>query len=182
LALKLLEKGPRPAVLVYFTSETQERMPRQREILCIDDDIQSLRIRRILLESIGYKVTTETDPERGLRLFRSREVDAVIMDYQMPGMNGGEAALEMKRLRPDVPVLILSSLPWLPDNAPQDAIDGFIQKSEPLRVLSSRIEQLIAQHEQTEQSRHEAAEQLGGALGHFFGSLTNAFRKKAAVH
>lgn len=156
-------------------------MPRQHEILCIDDDIQSLRVRRILLESLGYKVSTETDAERGLRLFRSRHIDAVILDYQMPGMNGGEAATEIKRLRPEVPVLILSALPWLPEDAPQNAIDSFVQKGEPLRVLASRIEELLAQHEATAEARRDAAQQLGGALGHFFGSLTNAFRKKAAV-
>lgn len=157
-------------------------MARQREILCIDDDDQALRVRRILLESIGYSVITETDPARGLRLFRSREIDAVVMDYQMPGMNGGEAALEMKRLRPDVPVLILSSLPWLPEDAPHEAIDGFIQKGEPLGVLSSRIEQLISQHEESVEARIAAAQQMGGTLGHFIGSLANTLRKKSAVN
>lgn len=157
-------------------------MVRQREILCIDDDPQALRVRRILLESIGYKVVSESDPERGLRAFRANDFDAVVMDYQMPGMTGGEAAAAMKRLRPDVPILILSSLPWLPENAPQDAIDAFVQKGEPLRVLTSRIEQLIAHHEETVEARHATAQQLGGAFGHFIGSLASTFRKKATVH
>ena len=38
---------------------------RQREILCIDDDSQSLKVRGILLESMGYKVLSEPDAERG---------------------------------------------------------------------------------------------------------------------
>jgi len=119
---------------------------RQREILCIDDDPQSLKVRGILLESMGYKVLSEPDAERGLHTFRNHDVDAVLMDYQMPGMSGGEAAVEMKRLRPDIPVLIMSALPWLPESAPKEAIDGFIQKGEPLGVLSDRIEKAIAEH------------------------------------
>jgi CheY-like chemotaxis protein len=119
---------------------------RQPEILCIDDDEQSLKVREILLESMGYKVLTEPDAERGLRTFEEHDVDAVVMDYQMPGMSGGEAAIEMKRLRPEVPVLIMSALPWLPETAPKDAIDGFIQKGEPLGVLTDRLEQAIAAH------------------------------------
>jgi CheY-like chemotaxis protein len=119
---------------------------RQREILCIDDDPQSLKVRGILLESMGYKVLSEPDAERGLRTFRNHDVDAVLMDYQMPGMSGGEAAVEMKRLRPETPVLIISALPWLPESAPKEAIDGFIQKGEPLGVLSDRIEQALANH------------------------------------
>jgi len=117
---------------------------RQREILCIDDDPQSLKIRGILLESMGYKVLSEPDAERGLRTFRKHDVDAVLMDYQMPGMSGGEAAVEMKRLRPETPVLIMSALPWLPESAPNEAIDGFIQKGESLGVLGERIEQALA--------------------------------------
>ena len=108
-------------------------MGRRREILCIDDDVQSLNVRRILLESMGYQVWTELDAQHGLRSFQDHSIDAVVMDYEMPGMNGGEAAAAMKAIRPEVPVLILSALPWLPEGAPQESIDGFIHKGEPLK-------------------------------------------------
>ncbi len=146
---------------------------RQREILCIDDDSQSLKVRGILLESMGYKVLTAPDAEHGLRTFQKHDVDAVIMDYQMPGMSGGEAAVEMKRLRPDVPVLIMSALPWLPESAPREAIDAFIQKSEPLGVLADRIEQMIAEnpHERNDRAAAAAAGQAGGLVGHLKATL-----------
>jgi len=139
---------------------------RQHEILCIDDDEQSLKVRGILLESMGYKVLTEPDAVRGLRTFESHNFDAVIMDYQMPGMSGGEAAVEMKRLRPDVPVLIMSALPWLPDNAPREAIDGFIQKGEPLGVLTDRLAEAIADR---------ANELHNQTLGDNFGPIARLF-------
>jgi len=153
---------------------------RQREILCIDDDEQSLKVRGILLESMGYKVFTEADAEQGLRAFREHDVDAVVMDYQMPGMSGGDAAVEMKRLRPEVPVLILSALPWLPEGAPVEAIDGFIQKCEPLRVLAGRIEQVMS----GDGAEMNLAETVGGAIGSFVGHVAQALRprKKESVH
>ena len=116
-----------------------------REILCIDDDPQSLKVRTILLETMGYHVWSESDARDGLRAFGEHKVDAVVMDYEMPGMNGGEVAVEMKRLRPEVPVMILSALPWLPESAPPDVIDVFVQKGESMRVLARRIEDMIEQ-------------------------------------
>lgn len=150
---------------------------RQHEILCIDDDPQSLKVRGILLESMGYKVLTEPDAERGLRTFENNDVDAVVMDYQMPGMSGGDAAVEMKRLRPEVPVLIMSALPWLPESAPREAIDGFIQKGEPLGVLTDRIEQAIAAHPH-EVHPLTAAENFGLAVGSLVGHLKARLRNR----
>ena len=72
---------------------------RQREILCIDDDEQSLRVRKILLETFDFRVTTASSAREGLRFFRSHHVDAVVLDYEMPDMNGGEVARKMKSMR-----------------------------------------------------------------------------------
>ncbi len=116
---------------------------RQREILCVDDDEQSLQVRKILLETFDFRVNIATNGPDALRLFRSRDVDAVIVDYQMPGMDGGEVARAMKQLRPDVPVLMLSSLSWLPEGAPQDCIDGFLTKGGPTSKLVSALERIM---------------------------------------
>ena len=150
---------------------------RQREILCIDDDSQSLKVRGILLESMGYKVFTEPDAEYGLRTFKDHDVDAVVMDYEMPGMTGGDAAVEMKRLRPEVPVLILSALPWLPEGAPSEAIDAFIQKGEPLRVLAGRIEQAMSSVSDGAVS-DSVATTVGHAVGSFVGHLKESLRSR----
>ncbi len=116
---------------------------RQREILCIDDDAQSLKVRKILLETSDFRVHTATSGKEGLRFFRTHHVDAVILDYEMPDMNGGQVARKLKSLRADVPVLILSALPWLPNDAPKECIDAFVSKGGPTPVLVNEIEQLI---------------------------------------
>lgn len=116
---------------------------RQREILCIDDDEQILQVRKILLETFDFLVTTATSAKEGLRYFRSHDVDAVVLDYEMPEMNGGQAARKMKSMRAEVPVLVLSALPWLPKDAPRECIDVFITKGGPTAALVHQIEQML---------------------------------------
>jgi hypothetical protein len=57
-------------------------------ILCIDDHWNGLIGRKMLLEGNGYQVLETTGGDAGLKLFLSHSVDAVVLDYQMPGMNG----------------------------------------------------------------------------------------------
>ena len=116
---------------------------RDKSVLCVDDDVQSLNIRQILLEAAGFNVITATSALEGLSLFRSRPVHAVILDYHLPQMNGGQIAQIMKRLKPAIPVMILSALPWLPEDAPR-CIDAFISKCAPSSQLMDKIERLVA--------------------------------------
>jgi DNA-binding response OmpR family regulator len=92
-------------------------------------------------------------------------VDAVILDYQMPEMNGGQVAKLMKQLRPEVPVMILSALPWLPQEAPRECIDDFVCKGEPTAALVKRIQALMAAHPQpANKSKLMARMALAGRL------------------
>lgn len=83
-------------------------------ILCIDDEEVGLRVRKLVLERAGYRVLTGMNGDAGLGIFSSEEVGAVVLDYFMPGMNGAEVAAEMKRKRPDVPIILLSAYIDLP--------------------------------------------------------------------
>src|SRR5438552_1176727 len=81
---------------------------RQETLLCIDDNQSSLNICKIILEDFGYKVLTASSAREGLEIFASHVIDAVILDYQMPEMNGELVAAEMRRTKPRVPILMLS--------------------------------------------------------------------------
>ena len=118
-------------------------MGHKPSLLCVDDDAQCLSIRKIMLEAFGFNVTTSTDPRQGLRMHANRHYDAAILDFQMPYMDGGELAKAMKMARPDVPVVILSGLPYLPDETPQ-YYDKFICKTESSIKVAQTIQQLIA--------------------------------------
>ena len=91
-------------------------LPAKATILCIDDHWNGLIGRKMLLEENGYKVLEATCGVEGLKLFLSHPVDAVVLDYQMPGMNGDVVAARMKRLRSQVPIMLLSAQEPLPKN------------------------------------------------------------------
>ena len=86
-------------------------------VLCIDDEPDAIKIRKLLLESEGYQVFDATTGEEGLRLFRSHKIDVVIVDYWMSGMNGLAVAREVKKLNPAMPIIMLSGFPELPGEA-----------------------------------------------------------------
>jgi len=86
-------------------------------ILCIDDEPLGLQVRKMLLEYKGYKVLTALTGTEGLKLFAANPVQAVVLDYSMPGMNGDKIATEMKRLKPTVKILLLSAYVDLPEEA-----------------------------------------------------------------
>jgi two-component system alkaline phosphatase synthesis response regulator PhoP len=83
-------------------------------ILCIDDEPKGLQVRRLLLEHLGYSVLTAASGREGLALFTAHPVAAVVLDYRMPEMDGGQVAVELRRLKPHVKILLLSAYLDLP--------------------------------------------------------------------
>ena len=113
-----------------------------KTVLCVDDETIGLRVRKILLETHGFKVLTASSGTQGLMLFANQSVDLVVLDYYMPEMNGGEVAAEMRRRRPEVPIIFLSAYFSLPPAALELA-NAFITKGDPPDVLIHKIEQLV---------------------------------------
>jgi CheY-like chemotaxis protein len=116
---------------------------RAATVLCIDDEALGLEIRRAVLEREGYSVLTANNGNAGIDLFRSHRVDAVVLDYAMPGMNGGEVARVLRGLEPTVRILLLSAYLALPPevmrlvNVVVNKGDGALPLLEKLRVLLS---------------------------------------------
>ncbi|MGH9513140.1 MAG: response regulator [Terriglobales bacterium] len=102
---------------------------RRSTILCIDDEEPGLKVRKILLETAGHKVLTALSGREGIKLFEAEKVDAVILDYWMAGMNGVATARELKRLKPSVPIIILSAYGTLLDET-LGVADVWIRKGE----------------------------------------------------
>ena len=115
---------------------------RKATILCIDDHWNGLIGRKMLLEQSGYEVLEASGGDDGLKLFRTRPVDAVVLDYQMPGMNGDVVAAKMKRINARVPIMLLSAYGPLPENKLQ-AVDSFVSKSQPTKIMLSTLEDLL---------------------------------------
>jgi CheY-like chemotaxis protein len=111
-------------------------------ILCVDNHWNGLIGRKILLEQHGYKVLDATDASEGLRLFLSNPVDAVILDYQIPGTSGDVVASKMKLLKSNIPIMLLSAYGPLPRKKLK-SVDSFLSKSQPPRVLLSALHDML---------------------------------------
>jgi CheY-like chemotaxis protein len=136
-------------------------------ILCIDDDASQLEARNELLKNSGYNVLTARSPREGLALFGSNVIDAVIVDYQMPGMNGDRVARQMKRIKPNVPILMLSAHREVPENK-LASVDGFLSKVESWPTILSALDKLlqprlISFDRWWETWRHQAGLSLNGS-------------------
>jgi DNA-binding NtrC family response regulator len=109
--------------------------PGSKTILCIDDDDGILRYQKALFERRGYKVLTAASARQGLRIAAACEVVAVVVDYHMPEMNGHVIAIEIKRLKPQIPIVLFSSDDVISESA-LNVVDAFVSKNEaPHRLL-----------------------------------------------
>jgi len=113
-------------------------------ILCIDDHWNGLIGRKMLLEASGYEVLEASGGDEGLKLFRTHAVDAVVLDYQMPGMNGDVVAAKMKGINAHVPIMLLSAYEPLPTNKLR-SVDSFVSKSQPPSILLSSLKDMLAE-------------------------------------
>jgi CheY-like chemotaxis protein len=112
-------------------------------ILCIDDHWNGLIGRKMLLEKSGYEVLEASGGDEGLKLFRSHAVDAVVLDYQMPGMNGDVVAAKMKSINSHVPIMLLSAYGPLPKSKLR-SVDTFLSKSQPANILLSSLQDMLS--------------------------------------
>jgi CheY-like chemotaxis protein len=111
-------------------------------ILCVDDEPKGLQVRQKLLESQGYCVLTAKSGREGLELFAANPVRAVVLDYSMPEMDGGEVAAEMRRIKPNVKILLLSAYPDIPPEV-LDLVDARAVKGTSPLALLTVLQQLL---------------------------------------
>jgi CheY-like chemotaxis protein len=84
-------------------------------VLCIDNDQNILECERAFLECFGYTVLTASSGRKGLELASIHSVDVVILDYFMLATNGQQVAIELRRLSPQAPIILLTEKLGVPD-------------------------------------------------------------------
>ena len=77
-------------------------------ILWADDEIDMLRAHIIFLEQKGYEVFTTNNGDEALDLLRRKPVDIIFLDENMPGLSGLETLQEIKRINPNLPVVMIT--------------------------------------------------------------------------
>ena len=115
----------------------------RRTVLCVDDERVGLHVRKLLLERSGYKVLTASDGASGIRVFEQNAVDAVVLDYAMPGMHGGEVAARMRAVKPEVPILLLSAYVGLPADI-TGLVNVYMTKGEGAPALLEKLEKIFS--------------------------------------
>src|SRR5271169_2399651 len=78
-------------------------------ILLIDDDDSLRRVMEFSLTEAGYRVQTAASGEEGLRLFEKNNFDAVISDITMPGMDGMEVLVKIRKQDAQIPVVMITA-------------------------------------------------------------------------
>src|SRR5271170_6999686 len=111
-------------------------------VLCVDDELVGLQVRKILLERAGYRVLTAPDGRSALEIFSAEPVEAVVLDYSMPGMDGGEVAVRMRHAKPAVPILLLSAYLDLPPEV-TSLVVLYMTKGEGAPALLTKLGSLL---------------------------------------
>jgi CheY-like chemotaxis protein len=83
-------------------------MKPKRTILCVDDNEQSLSIRKVMLETRGYRVVTSHNGREALEIFRRGGIDLLLTDLIMPEVDGNELIRRAKELSPFTPAILFS--------------------------------------------------------------------------
>jgi two-component system cell cycle response regulator DivK len=123
-------------------------------ILVVEDNAANMQLSTFLLESAAYTVLAATNAEIGLTLARERRPDLILMDIQLPGMDGLQATALLKadETTRDIPVIALTALAMKGDEERILAAgcDGYIAKPLDYKDFLAAIKARLAFHAQTD--------------------------------
>lgn len=116
-------------------------------ILIVEDNEKNLKLVRDVLQVKGYETCEAGTAEDGLKIARARMPDLVLMDIQLPGMNGIEAlkALRANPATAAIPVIAITASVMLQDRQQimSAGFDGFIEKPINLRVFLDTVQKAL---------------------------------------
>lgn len=114
-----------------------------RRILVVEDNPLNFKLVRDVLEYAGYEVVGADSGEEGLQLAENLPPDLVLMDLQLPGIDGTETLRRLRGgvLSDDVPVIALSALVMDQDHAAAETagFDGYLNKPISVRALPDQV-------------------------------------------
>jgi len=121
-------------------------------ILCIDDSQDVLNLLVEVLWTSGYVTLTAFSGNEGLRLLVQHSVDLVVLDYEMPGMNGDLVAQAIRRSKPELPIILFTGRPDNVAEIVRQNVNGVVNKADLgglLAVVSKLIKKSPGKREAT---------------------------------
>ncbi|MDB5203776.1 MAG: transcriptional regulator [Ferruginibacter sp.] len=120
-------------------------MTERGNILIVEDEKKIADTIKFGLEETGYKVTLAFDGEIGLHIFEANPCDLVILDVNLPRINGYQLCMKIRDLDPNIPILMLTAMGSLPDKIKgYDAgADDYMLKPFEFKELLMKIKALL---------------------------------------
>ena len=115
-----------------------------KKILLVDDEEGIQMLYREELEEEGYEVISAYTGEEGLEKFKAESPDLVILDIQMPGINGIETLRQMKMENPKLPVILSSAYNEYKQDLGAWASDEYVVKSSNINELKEAVRKHLA--------------------------------------
>jgi two-component system cell cycle sensor histidine kinase/response regulator CckA len=142
-------------------SATAANTPRDRGIIIVVDDEPAVRqMAKHAIERAGFTVLTAADGLEALSILRAQDsrVSLVLLDSLMPRMNGTETLLELRKFRPELPVVLSSGYTEavIDGSAHQDSLVAFLQKPYSPSTLISLIHEMLARVNRRDDQRRLA--------------------------
>ena len=119
----------------------------EKTILLIDDEEIVINISKMMLKRLGYRVLTAYSGYEGLQLFEKNKskIDLIISDLEMPNMNGNEVMDKLRKIDPQIKVILSSGA--LTDADEKDVMNkgfnGFIKKPYNMNTLFEKTTEII---------------------------------------
>ena len=117
-------------------------------VLFVDDETILVSLGQAILQRLGYDVVACTSSVEALEVFRAapRRFDLVITDQTMPHMTGEVLAQELRRLQPDIPIILCTGFSHVmhAERARELGIDAFLMKPLAMQEFAQTIQQVMA--------------------------------------
>ena len=115
----------------------------KKKILVVDDDPNMRELLREELEEEGYEVEAAENGEEALKKFSSGDYDLVILDIEMPGMNGLEVAGKIREMKKDARIILLTAYSHYRSDLSSWAADEYVVKSFNFDELKEKVKKLL---------------------------------------
>jgi two-component system alkaline phosphatase synthesis response regulator PhoP len=79
-------------------------------VLCVENHVEYLDALKYMLERAGYEVVSAMTGSQGVSMLTSQSIQGVLLEYDLPDATGSSVRAEMKRIKPDVPVLLFAGV------------------------------------------------------------------------
>lgn len=139
------------------------------KVLLVDDEKEFLEIMSERMTARGMVVTTAQSADKALSILKKESFDAIVMDFQMPGMDGMEALKAIKGMKPELQIILLTGYATVEKTVEAMKIGAmdFLEKPADLEALAKKIknakaEKMLIVEKQTEEKIKDILQRYGG--------------------